>query len=46
VTIVLRNYWMYERQAGRASQTQSDLSQNRWPLFPGPAGGTRLTMRR
>lgn len=34
VAIVMRNYWMYERQANAASPTRMALAQNGWPLFP------------
>ncbi|MFZ1743424.1 MAG: lytic transglycosylase domain-containing protein, partial [Pontixanthobacter sp.] len=34
VAIVMRNYWMYERQAGGASPSRSALAQNDWPGFP------------
>lgn len=44
VNIVLRNYWMYERQAGGSSETRSVLAQGMWPTFPDLAGarGVRL----
>ncbi|WP_240782126.1 transglycosylase SLT domain-containing protein [Qipengyuania sediminis] len=32
--IVLRNYWMYLRQAGAPAASRTDLAQNRWPAFP------------
>ncbi|RDC60097.1 hypothetical protein HME9302_01296 [Alteripontixanthobacter maritimus] len=35
VAIVMRNYWMYERQAGASSETREALAQGRWPGFPG-----------
>ena len=35
VAIVMRNYWMYERQANAASPSRIALSQNAWPAFPG-----------
>lgn len=35
VAIVMRNYWMYERQAQAPSPSRAALAQNRWPLFPG-----------
>ncbi len=38
VAIVMRNYWMYERQADAASPSRAELAQNRWPAFPGAAG--------
>lgn len=34
VNIVLRNYWMYLRQAGAPAASRLDLAQNRWPSFP------------
>ncbi|WP_438725608.1 lytic transglycosylase domain-containing protein [Parasphingorhabdus sp. DH2-15] len=34
VGIVLRNYWMYEAQAGIASQSAFGLAQGLWPKFP------------
>lgn len=45
VGIVLRNYWMYEAQAGRPSQSRKDLAQGRWPRFPGEirSAGIALT---
>ena len=44
VNIVLRNYWMYERQAGGPSESRMALAQAMWPTFPGLAGsqGVRL----
>ncbi|TXC69114.1 lytic transglycosylase domain-containing protein [Sphingorhabdus soli] len=44
VAIILRNYWMYERQEGRGSVTQNVLAQNHWPRFPDAKGGTRLSL--
>lgn len=34
VAIVMRNYWMYERQAGAKSPSRQALAQGIWPLFP------------
>lgn len=34
VSIVTRNYWIYERQAKAASDTRKALAQNKWPRFP------------
>ena len=34
VAIVMRNYWMYERQAQAPSVTRVTLAQNAWPTFP------------
>ncbi len=44
VNIVMRNYWMYERQAGGASESRMELVQGMWPTFPGLAGseGVRI----
>ena len=39
VAIVMRNYWMYERQAGGASESRAALAQGMWPTFPGITGG-------
>jgi soluble lytic murein transglycosylase-like protein len=35
VAIVMRNYWIYERQAHAASASRMALAQNAWPMFPG-----------
>jgi soluble lytic murein transglycosylase-like protein len=35
VAIVMRNYWMYERQADAESTSRVALAQNAWPMFPG-----------
>ena len=45
VAIVMRNYWMYERQAGGASESRAALAQGLWPTFPGLSGsnGVRLS---
>ena len=34
VNIVMRNYWMYLRQAGAPAGTRTELAQNQWPSFP------------
>lgn len=44
VNIVLRNYWMYERQAGGPSESRQALVQGMWPTFPGLAGATGVRM--
>ena len=38
VSIILRNYWMYEQQAGVKSTSLADLAQNQWPSFPKKRG--------
>jgi len=35
VAIVMRNYWIYERQARAPSASRVALAQNAWPMFPG-----------
>jgi soluble lytic murein transglycosylase-like protein len=44
VNIVMRNYWMYERQAGGTSESREALAQAMWPTFPGlgSANGVRI----
>jgi soluble lytic murein transglycosylase-like protein len=44
VNIVMRNYWMYERQAGGASESRMELVQGMWPTFPGLAGSQGVRM--
>ena len=34
VAIVMRNYWMYQRIAGSASDSRLALAQGEWPGFP------------
>ena len=34
VAVVMRNYWMYERQADADSPSRVALAQNKWPMFP------------
>ncbi len=34
VSIVMRNYWMYERAAGVSSPSRRALAQGHWPQFP------------
>ena len=40
VTTVLRNYWMYQRQAGVAAASCRAMAQGLWPRFPGLSGKT------
>jgi soluble lytic murein transglycosylase-like protein len=35
VSVVMRNYWMYESQAGGASESRAGLAEGKWPKFPG-----------
>ena len=42
VTIVLRNYWMYQRNAGDPSSSLAALAQGMWPRFPGLRGATAV----
>ncbi|SEK28502.1 Soluble lytic murein transglycosylase [Sphingomonas palmae] len=45
VVTVLRNYWMYEAQGGKAaSPSRSALAQGMWPRFPGLPGATAVRM--
>ena len=45
VMTVLRNYWMYELQSGKASDSRHALSQGMWPRFPGMKGATAVNSR-
>ena len=44
VTIVLRNYWMYERNAGERAASMAALAQGMWPRFPGLPGATAVRL--
>ena len=44
VAIVMRNYWMYERQAGGPSDSRIGLVQGMWPKFPGLAGAENVRL--
>ena len=44
VATVIRNYWMYERQAGGPSESRQALAQGLWPTFPGLVGGTAVRL--
>jgi soluble lytic murein transglycosylase len=44
VGIVLRNYWMYEAQAGKPSESRKDLVAGRWPRFPGTIRSAGIAM--
>ena len=44
VAIVMRNYWMYERQANAASSTRTALAQGLWPAFPEIQGARAIRL--
>ena len=45
VTTVLRNYWVYEAQTGRAhSASRAALAQGMWPRFPGLPGAAAVRL--
>ncbi|MBS0477492.1 MAG: lytic transglycosylase domain-containing protein [Proteobacteria bacterium] len=44
VNIVMRNYWMYERQAGGPSESRIALAQGLWPTFPGLSGSQAVRL--
>jgi soluble lytic murein transglycosylase-like protein len=41
VTKVLRNYWIYQQQAGERMTSLKALAQGLWPRFPGAEAGAR-----
>jgi soluble lytic murein transglycosylase-like protein len=43
---VLRNYWMYQRNAGQKSPSLKALAQGMWPRFPGLPGATSVRLQR
>ncbi|HEX8401149.1 MAG TPA: lytic transglycosylase domain-containing protein [Allosphingosinicella sp.] len=45
VPIVLRNYWIYEQQAGKNSSSRHALAQGMWPRFPGLPGASAVRMQ-
>jgi soluble lytic murein transglycosylase len=46
VATVMRNYWMYEQQAGQPAKSLAALSQGLWPRFPGLPGPTAVRLDR
>ena len=44
VAVVLRNYWMYQRQAGVKSDSLRAIAQGMWPKFPGMPGRTAVRL--
>jgi soluble lytic murein transglycosylase-like protein len=45
VPIVLRNYWIYEEDAGKPGPSRAALAQGMWPRFPGLAGATGVRLK-
>jgi soluble lytic murein transglycosylase len=45
VPIVLRNYWIYEEEAGKPGPSRAALAQGLWPRFPGMAGATAVRLK-
>ncbi|KQM66712.1 lytic transglycosylase [Sphingomonas sp. Leaf16] len=45
VMTVLRNYWMYEKQAGKPSASRAALAQGMWPKFPGLPGAAAVRVK-
>ena len=46
VATVMRNYWMYEQQAGQPAKSLAALSQGMWPRFPGLPGPNAVRLDR
>ncbi len=46
VAIVMRNYWMYERQAAAPSSSRKALAEGKWPTFPGLSGSNGVLLAR
>jgi soluble lytic murein transglycosylase len=44
VSIILRNYWIYEMREGKSTGTMTGLVQYLWPRFPG-ANGMSIAVR-
>jgi soluble lytic murein transglycosylase len=44
VTIILRNYWMYELQSGEQTKSLTAMAEGAWPRFPGLPGPTSVRM--
>ncbi|HEX5182854.1 MAG TPA: lytic transglycosylase domain-containing protein [Allosphingosinicella sp.] len=44
VPIVLRNYWMYEQEAGKTDGSREALVQGLWPRYPGLPGARAVRM--
>ncbi len=46
VATVMRNYWMYQLEAGEKTNSMAALSQGMWPRFPGLPGPTAVRLDR
>ncbi len=44
VPIILRNYWMYQRNAEEETPSLAALAQGMWPRFPGTPGPTAVRL--
>jgi soluble lytic murein transglycosylase-like protein len=45
VPIVLRNYWIYEEEAGKPGPSRAALAQGMWPRFPGMSGASAVRLK-
>jgi soluble lytic murein transglycosylase len=45
VGIVLRNYWMYQQNAGETASSLKAMAQGMWPRFPGLSGAVAVRMQ-
>ncbi|HYI39833.1 MAG TPA: lytic transglycosylase domain-containing protein [Allosphingosinicella sp.] len=45
VPIVLRNYWIYEEEAGKPGPSRAALAQGMWPRFPGLSGASGVRLK-
>jgi soluble lytic murein transglycosylase-like protein len=45
VPIVLRNYWIYEEEAGKPGPSRAALAQGMWPRFPGMGGPNAVRLK-
>ena len=45
VLTVLRNYWMYQGEAGKPAVSRAALAQGMWPKFPGMKGPAMVRIK-
>jgi soluble lytic murein transglycosylase len=45
VPIVLRNFWIYEEEAGKPGPSRAALAQGLWPRFPGMSGASAVRLK-